>query len=331
MLTVSFTHPHDPYVMRRAYWDRYDHDSIDMPRIGRGDVDEDPHSLRLRHVSAMDTVEINDDMVRNARHGYYACISYVDDWVARLLDTLEATGMDGDTLVIFTADHGDHLGERGLWYKMSFFEPSTRIPLIIRTPDGDGVRGVTVADHVSLQDMLPTLVDVAGGDAAGDLGHPVDGTSLLPQLHGHRDPDRVVLGEYLGEGAVAPILMIRRRHHKYVWSEPDGAQLYDLAADPDETRNLAEHPDHAATAAAFRAEIDKHWQPDLIANQVVASQRARRVVDRALRVGRYTPWDHNPVTEVANQYMRNHLDLRDVEVSRRHPRPLPRPVGPTAM
>ena len=331
MLTVSFTHPHDPYVMRRAYWDRYDHDSIDMPRIGRGDVDEDPHSLRLRQVSAMDTVDITDDMVRNARHGYYACISYVDDWVARLLDTLEATGMDGDTLVIFTADHGDHLGERGLWYKMSFFEPSTRIPLIIRTPDGDGPRGVTVADHVSLQDMLPTLVDIAGGDAAGDLGHPVDGTSLLPQLHGHRDPDRMVLGEYLGEGAVAPIFMIRRRHHKYVWSEPDGAQLYDLAADPDETCNLAERPDHAATAAAFRAEIDKHWQPDRIAKEVIASQRARRVVDRALRVGRYTPWDHAPVTDAANQYMRNHLDLRDVEVSRRHPRPLPRPVGPTAV
>ena len=239
--------------------------------------------------------------------------------------------MDGDTVVIFTADHGDHLGERGLWYKMSFFEPSTRIPLIIRTPDGDGRRGVTVADHVSLHDMLPTLVDLAGGDPTGDLGHPVDGASLVPQLHGDRDPDRMVLGEYLGEGAVAPIFMIRRRHHKYVWSDPDGAQLYDLAADPDETRNLAGHPEHAATATAFRAEIDKHWRPARIHEQVLASQRARRVVDRALRTGRYTPWDYIPLSDAANQYMRNHLDLRDLEISRRLPRSVPRPMGPTAV
>jgi choline-sulfatase len=330
LLTVSFTHPHDPYVMRRAYWDRYDHADIDMPRVGRGDVEDDPHSVRLRHLSAMDAVVVTDDMVRNARHAYYACISYVDDWVARLLDTLEATGMDGDTVVIFTADHGDHLGERGLWYKMSFFEPSARIPLIIRTP-GDGRRGVTVADHVSLHDVLPTLVDLAGGDPTGDLGHPVDGASLVPQLHGDRDPDRMVLGEYLGEGAVAPIFMIRRRHHKYVWSDPDGAQLYDLAADPAETRNLAGHPEHAATATAFRAEIDKHWRPARIHEQVLTSQRARRVVDRALRTGRYTSWDHIPVPDAANQYMRNHLDLRDLEISRRHPRPAPRPMGPTAV
>jgi choline-sulfatase len=213
---------------------------------------------------------------------------------------------------------------------MSFFEPSTRIPLIIRTPAGDGERGVTVADHVSLQDVLPTLVELAGGDPTDDLGHPVDGASLVPQLLGDRDPDRTVLGEYLGEGAIAPIFMIRRRQYKYVWSDPDDPQLYDLAADPDETRNLAGHPDHAATAAAFRAEIDKHWQPARVHEQVVASQRARRVVDRALRVGRYTPWDHTPVPDAANQYMRNHLDLRDVETSRRHPPPVPRPIGPTA-
>jgi choline-sulfatase len=328
-LTVSFTHPHDPYAMRRAYWDRYDHDDIDMPRVARGDVAADPHSLRLRHVSAMDAVEITDEMVRNARHAYYACISYVDDWVAALVDTLEATGMAGDTVVIFTADHGDHLGERGLWYKMSFFEPSTRIPLVISAP-GAG-RDVAVADHVSLQDVLPTLVDLAGGDPAGDLGHPVDGASLVPQLHGDRDPDRTVLGEYLGEGAVAPILMIRRGPYKYVWSEPDGAQLFDLSADPDETRNLAADPGHAATATALRTEIDKHWNPARIHAQVLDSQRARRVVDHALRTGRYVPWDHVPVPDSANEYMRNHLDLRDVEGHRRLPRLPSQPHDPSAV
>lgn len=328
-LTVSFTHPHDPYAMRRTYWDRYDHDDIDMPRVGRSDVDADPHSLRLRHVSAMDSVEVTAAMVRNARHAYYACISYVDDWLALLLDTLEATDMADDTVVVFTADHGDHLGERGLWYKMSFFEPSSRIPLVIRAPGAR--RGVAVPDHVSLYDMLPTLVELAGGDPAGDLGHVVDGASLLPQLHGDRDPDRTVLGEYLGEGAVAPIFMIRRGRWKYVWSDPDGAQLFDLDADPDERFNLVASAEHTATATAFRTEIDKHWNPARIHADVLASQRARRVVDRALRIGRHAPWDHVPVPDSTNQYMRNHLDLRDLEAHRRFPRLLPRPHDPSAV
>ncbi len=319
LLTVSFTHPHDPYAMRQRYWDRYLHSDIDMPRLGVAEVEADPHSTRLRAVSAMDAVEITDAMVRNARHAYYAAISYLDDWLALLLETLDATGMADNTVVLFTADHGDFLGERGLWYKMSFLEPATRIPLIISAP-GAG-QGLTVTDPVSLYDVLPTLVDLGGGDATDDLGHVIDGASLLPQLHGDGDPDRTVLGEYLGEGAVAPIFMIRRQQYKYVWSAPDGPQLFDLRADPDELRNLAAEPHLATTAGNFRAEIDRHWNPERIHAEVVDSQRARRVVDRALRIGRYAPWEHVPLPDSANQYMRNHLNLNLVEAERRYPRP----------
>lgn len=319
LLTVSFTHPHDPYAMRQRYWDRYRSEDIDLPRVTAADVHPDPHSARLRLLSAMDAVELTEEMVRNARHAYYAAISYVDDWLALLLETLEATGMAENTVVIFTADHGDFLGERDLWYKMSFFEPAARIPLIVFAPGAD--RGVAVPDPVSLYDVLPTLVDLAGGDPAGDLGHVVDGASLVPQLHGHRDPDRTVLGEYLGEGAVAPIFMIRRRQWKYVWSAPDGPQLFDLHADPDERRNVAAHPGLAELAAGFRAEIDRHWDHERIHGEVLDSQRARRVVDQALRTGRYVPWDYVPLPDSANQYMRNHLNLNLVEAERRYPRP----------
>jgi choline-sulfatase len=144
MLTASFTHPHDPYVARQQYWDRYDHDAIDMPKVGALPVDTlDPHSRRLRHVSAMDAVELTDAQIRNARHAYYANISYVDDWVGTLLATLEAGGMAENTVVIFTADHGDMLGERGLWYKMNFFEGAARVPLIV------SVRASCRAEHGS--------------------------------------------------------------------------------------------------------------------------------------------------------------------------------------
>jgi choline-sulfatase len=311
LLTVSFTHPHDPYVMRQRYWDRYDHDAIDLPRVGPLPEDQlDAHSRRLRHVSAMNDVEITEEHVRRARHAYYAAISYVDDWVAALLDTLARCRMADDTVVIFTADHGDMLGERGLWYKMCFFEGACHIPLIVAGPD---IAPGLVPEHVSLLDILPTLLDLAG------LERPAaaDGRSLVPLLSGDRDPERTTVGEYLAEGAIAPILMIRRRRLKFIWCAADPPQLYDLAADPDELINLASEPDHGALVAELEKEVLARWDPVALRQAVVANQRARRTVDAALRRGRYTPWDYQPSVDSSQQYMRNHLDLNEVERSRR--------------
>jgi len=312
-LTVSFTHPHDPYVMRQRYWDRYDHDDIDLPRVAALPDDElDPHSRRLRTVSAMDAVEVTDEHVRNARHAYYAAVSYIDDWVAALGETLDRCGLADDTVVAFTADHGDMLGERGLWYKMSFFESACRVPLIVAGP---GIAPGEAPDHVSLLDVLPTLLDLAGRDAA----ETADGDSLVPLLHGDRRPERTVLGEYLAEGALAPIFMIRRGEWKFVASAPDPPQLYDLAADPDELVNLAADARHADTVAQYEKEILARWDPEAIRAEVVADQRARRTVDAALRIGHHTSWDHRPSADAAHQYVRNHLDLNAVERLRRLP------------
>ena len=313
MLTVSFTHPHDPYVARRQFWDLYDHDSIPMPTVGPLDpATIDPHSRRLRHVIAADTAEITDDQVRNARHAYLANISYVDHHVGEMLAVMERHGMADDTVVVFTSDHGDMLGERGLWYKMTFFEHACRVPLVVRRPGGDDAAGTTNPTHTGLLDIAPTLLDVAGVDVP-DL---MDGESVLPLLDGTVE-DRTVLGEYLGEGAIAPILMIRRGDHKFVFSPADPPQLFDLAADPHELENLAGDDAHAAVVAAFVQEVAERWDAAAIDADVRASQRARQVVDRALRQGRFAAWDYVPQSDATNQYMRNHLDLNDVESGRR--------------
>jgi choline-sulfatase len=258
----------------------------------------------------MDDIEITEEHVRRARHAYYAAISYVDDWVATLLDTLEACGMADQTVVIFTADHGDMLGERGLWYKMCFFEGACRIPLIVAGPD---IAAGLVPDHVSLLDVLPTLLDLAGVERPA----AVDGRSLVPLLGGDCDPDRTVLGEYLAEGAIAPILMIRRHELKFVWCDADPPQLYDLVADPDERVNLAADAEHGALVAELEKEVLARWDPFGLRDAVIDNQRARRTVDSALRRGRYTSWDYQPSLDASQQYMRNHLDLNEVERSRR--------------
>ncbi len=304
MATVSFTHPHDPYVARREFWDRYDHDAIPMPTVTTV-ADPDPHSRRLGHVMSTDTATVTDAHVRNARHAYLANTSYVDAHIGNILEALAAHGLDDDTVVLFTADHGDMLGERDLWYKMNFFEPSARIPMILHAP-GHIEPGV-VSTAVSLLDVAPTLLDLAGVERPDTL----DGDSLTTTS---QHPERTVLGEYLGEGAIAPILMIRRGDHKYVWSAPDPPQLYDLAADPCELHNIADtHP----AATVYENEVHATWDVAAIDAEVRSSQRARAQVDRALRQGRYTSWDYQPTTDASNQYMRNHLDLNEVEASRR--------------
>ena len=310
MMTASFTHPHDPYVARQQFWDMYTDDEIPMPAVGVDDVEADPHSERLRHVITADTTEVTDEQIRNARHAYLANISYVDHHIGEMLDVLDRHGMADDTVVMFTADHGDMLGERGLWYKMSFFEHSARIPLIITRP---GTDAVVNGSHVGLLDIAPTLLELAGVDVPDVM----DGASLIPLLDRPSDRERTVVGEYLGEGAIAPVFMIRRGQWKFVWSRADPPQLFDLDADPHELANLAADEAHGHTVAAFTTEVLRRWDPDEIEQQVRTSQQARATVDRALRQGRFESWDYVPKSDAANQYMRNHLDLNDVESRRR--------------
>ncbi len=317
MMTVSFTHPHDPYVARQEFWDLYDHEQIPMPTVGPIPADDDdPHSRRLRKVIAADTTVVTDEQVRMARHAYLANISYVDHHLATMLDVLERHGMADNTVVVFTSDHGDLLGERGLWYKMSYFEHACRIPLIVRTPamaDTASGAGSVNGSHVGLLDIAPTLLDVAGVESPAAF----DGASLLPLLGAATDPARTVVGEYLGEGAIAPIFMVRRGRWKFIWSQPDGAQLYDLDCDPDELDNLVGNVDHLDVVADFTTEVLRRWDPDQLRADVLASQEARATVDRAMRQGRFAAWDYEPGSDAKNQYMRNHLDLNDVESSRR--------------
>jgi choline-sulfatase len=218
--------------------------------------------------------------------------------------------------VLFTGDHGEMLGERGLWYKMNWFEGSSRVPLIISAPHL--YRPRRVGANVSLVDILPTLVEMAG---AGALDN-VDGHSLVAHCTGDGGHDEVI-GEYLAEGAIAPLVMIRRGRMKFVHSPADPDQLYDVAVDPDELDNLAGRADFAGILAEFRAEAARRWNMPALDAAVRESQRRRRVVDNALTLGKASPWDFQPFKDASKQYMRNSIDLDDLEAMARYPRVRP--------
>ncbi len=310
-LVVSLTHPHDPFNIEQAYWDRYTDTEIDLPQTA-APADPDPHSRRLRHMYGMDATPPSDAQIRAARHAYCGAISYVDDQLGTLRNTLDLAGLAENTTILFLSDHGEMLGERGLWYKMSFFEGACRVPLIVHAPGRFTPR--RVAPPVSLLDLLPTLCDLAGAEAPNGI----DGRSLLPHLAGavgHAD----VFGEYCAEGALAPIVMIRRAHWKYVHAPGDPDQLYDLHADPHELRNLAALADPPPALAAFRAEAASRWNLQALRRDVLASQSRRRLVAEALRCGRKTPWDYQPPGTAATDYVRSHKPLERLEADARLP------------
>ncbi len=316
LLVASFTHPHDPFAIPERYWNLYCDAGIDMPGPPIPLEQLDPHSLRLRHVCAMDDAVVTDENIRDARRAYYGAISYVDDNLGKLLAALGDSGLERDTVVIFTGDHGEMLGERGLWFKMSFFEGAARVPLVVSARARYAPR--RVAASVSLIDILPTLVDMAGGDSAA-LGDAIDGRSLVPHLEGRQGHDEAI-GEYLAEGAIAPMVMIRHGRHKFVHSPPDPDQLYDLAVDPKERDNLAAHPEEAERVADFRRETARRWNLPALDAQVRESQRRRRLVDAALNKGEVHSWDFQPRRDAAKLYVRNAMPLDDIEAMARFPR-----------
>jgi choline-sulfatase len=310
-LVMSLTHPHDPFAIPEEYWSLYREDDIDLPRVALAPDRLDPHSRRLRQVCDMDRTPLTERHIRRARQAYYGAVSYVDEQIGRVLEALEQCGLADDTIIVLLADHGEMLGERGLWYKMNFFEGASRIPLIVHAPRR--FRPRRVAGSVSLVDILPTLVALAGASAA--IATPLDGHSLLPHLTGTGGHDEAI-GEYLAEGALAPIVMIRRGRHKFIHSPTDPDQLYDLEQDPDELENRAADP----VAKAFRNEVATRWNLPHLHQQVLASQRRRRFVAEALRHGRQHSWDHQPVQDASRRFMRNHLELDDLEAIARFPR-----------
>jgi choline-sulfatase len=315
-LTVSFTHPHDPYVARRKYWDLYEGCDALQPSVPAIAYDEqDPHSQRLMDACDHLAFDITDEHIRRARQGYFANISYVDDKIGEILDVLERTRMAENTIILFVSDHGDMLGERGLWFKMNFFEGSARVPMMMAVP---GIEGRLVTTPVSTLDVTPTLAGLAGIDIS-TIKDWTDGEDLMPLATGTGGRSIVPM-EYAAEGTVSPMVGLRNERYKLTLCAADPPILTDLEADPCEMTNLAHDPAAASVFEALREEAAQRWDLMRFDAAVRESQARRDIVYTALRNGAYFPWDFQPLQKASERYMRNHMDLNILEESQRFPR-----------
>lgn len=290
-MTVSFTQPHDPYVISKEFWDLYADEEIDEPRTPKIPLEKmDPHSRSLYYHYSLHQFEVTDAIYRRARRGYYGMISYIDRKVGELRQSLADAGMAENTVIIFTSDHGDMVGERGLWFKKNLFDPAIRVPLLVYRPKQPGLARVNAP--VSLVDILPTLVELSTGSTDAIFTEH-EGVSLLPLLV-HDDPQRLIMSEHIDGGTKAPRVMIRQGSRKIVISEAYPTQYYDLSTDPCEVHNLADDPTRQHEVAAMTEMVHKRWNLSELYQDVIASQRKRQFIYRAMQRGKARAWEHYP-------------------------------------
>jgi len=261
---ASFSRPHDPWTAPRRHFSKYWPDGVTDPKIDRGG-DAADHPFTEGIVDKMRDKghypeEIDDETVRRARAGYFACVDYLDEVIGDLLARLERTGALENTIVVYTSDHGELGGEHGMWYKRTYHEASARVPLFIQLPDHrTGDRPAARLDTpVSLADLFPTLCGLTGVSAPDDL----DGADLSESVRGGENPERgpVVcdnLNASAGDGL--EFRMVRDGRYKYVAFRDGPELLFDVDADPFEQRNLATDAsgDAAAVLQRLRSFVDE--------------------------------------------------------------------------
>ncbi len=270
-LMASFVTPHFPLVVPEEYFNLYDLASLPLPvQWQPGEWPRHPVLEIMRRQQALD-VPIDEAAIRNAMAAYYGLVTFMDAQVGVVLDALDAAGLRETTRIVYTSDHGEQLGEHGLWWKSSMFDGCAAVPLIVAGPDVPV--GKVSRTNVSLLDSFPSIVEAVGATLAPEDAD-LPGGSLWAMARGD-DRDRAVFGEYHAIFAPTGIFMLRDARHKYVHYAGDyPPQLFDMEADPLETRDLAGDPAHAGTLAACERALRAICDPDAVDARAKADQRA---------------------------------------------------------
>jgi arylsulfatase A-like enzyme len=257
-LAVGLYRPHTPYVAPKRYFELYPPQRMVVPSVSENYLDTLPDPARQSITRKKEQVNLADELARRAIQAYYASITFADAQVGRVLDAVRRLGLSENTIILFTSDHGYHMGEHGHWQKTTLFENAARVPLIISVP-GMITAGRSTGAPAEMVDFYPTLAELCGLPPPGNLS----GVSLRAVLDDvAATPRTAALTQY------ATGYSIRTARYRYTQWGPEGsegAELYDHQADPQELVNLADRSDHAPTVAKLSR---------LLRSRVAEAQRA---------------------------------------------------------
>ncbi len=280
-LFVSYNFPHEPFWPPQKYWDMYADAEIQLPEFPEDWQDKlSIMDKWLRRHSSTDVTDVTiPKSIREVRRAYYALYTYIDDKVGEILSVLNEKGLQENTIVVFTSDHGDMVGEKGMVQKRSFNEWSARVPLIVKYPDRR-FAGTEQTTPVSLVDVMPTMLDWAG--IPNDQRLECDGASLMPLMDGTKDDDRFAIIENHSEGVYTTCFSVVKSGYKYNWFTGYGAQLIDLEADPGEWNNLSGQREYARLEHDLRKLILDRFDPRQLEKEVRHSIRSRMMIQSVL-------------------------------------------------
>lgn len=268
VLWVNYILPHFPLVADTEYYEQYPPEDVDLP-VEYADHDDHPILDELR--AHFDGIDLDEATLRRTRAAYYGLCTALDDYLSRLLDALDRLGLADDTLVVYASDHGEMLGDHGLWWKSCMYEPSVGVPFVFRGPQVE--ENVVHDEPVSLLDLVPTMADALGIEFDPDWR----GRSVLPVVRGERepDPDRAVFSEYHAHGTSRGAFMLRAGRFKYIYYPDRPDQLFDVESDPDERENLATDPEFREVRDELEHRLRECVDPERVDRNAREDQRER--------------------------------------------------------
>jgi len=271
VLYVGLVAPHFPFIVPQEFYDLYPLDTLPEPKLH-------PSTGYKRHpwvqeyadfIGSDDAFADRDERLR-AFAAYYGLCSWLDHNVGQILAAVREAGLEDNTQIVYTSDHGDNLGARGVWGKSTLYQESVKVPMLLAGP---GVDPGVCATPVDLMDLFPTILEAVGIDPAPEMGDR-PGRSLYEVAAAPTDTERTILSQYHAVGSNAAGYMLRKGRWKYHYYVGFAPELFDLEADPEETNDLAGRADHAAVIDSLHQELLKLCDPIAVDRQAKADQAA---------------------------------------------------------
>ena len=281
-LSIGYMLPHQPYVANPDLFAYYE-GKIGPPSLAKpADEGDDTYLAWWRQQTGLNAVTVEEEV--RARTAYYALVETVDSEIGKVLDTLDSLGLTENTLIIYASDHGEQLGQRGLWWKQTFYDESAKVPLIMKWA-GRIPQNETCTQITNLVDLSAAMVEAGDGPALPGI----DGHSLLPlALQADQQPETAWLDETYSEyctdglaawsgGRVVHSRMVRSGQWKFNYYHGYQHQLFDLKSDPEEMHNLVSDPDHSALVEQLTEKILSGWCPEQI-NALMQSRNQQKSI-----------------------------------------------------